>query len=87
MTLLNDPSPHRVSACPVHFLWDGRGFGRRYVRGGFFGLVLAGVLYFGNRAFGLGLGHVFVDFAWMSLAVWAVGQGLSQIAARRHRTT
>jgi hypothetical protein len=36
-----DPTPHRVSACPVHFIWDGRGRGRTLVRAGFLGALLA----------------------------------------------
>jgi hypothetical protein len=36
-----DPTPHRVSACPVHFIWDGRGRGRTWVRAGFLGALLA----------------------------------------------
>ena len=39
---LADPSVERVSACPVHFLWDGRGVGRFYVRAGFLGFLAAG---------------------------------------------
>lgn len=46
MALVNpvDPSVQRVSACPVHFLWDGRGRGRTLVRAGFLGFLVAGML-------------------------------------------
>lgn len=36
-----DPTPHRVSACPVHFIWDGRGRGRPFVRAGFLAMLFA----------------------------------------------
>lgn len=36
-----DPTPHRISACPVHFIWDGRGRGRTLVRAGFLAALLA----------------------------------------------
>lgn len=46
MALVNpvDPSVQRVSACPVHFVWDGRGKGRTWVRAGFLGFLAAGML-------------------------------------------
>jgi hypothetical protein len=34
----------RESACPVHFVWDGRGVGRPLVRAGFLLFLLAGTL-------------------------------------------
>lgn len=34
----------RESACPVHFLWDSVGAGRWFVRLGFLGFVVAGLL-------------------------------------------
>lgn len=36
-----DPTPHRVSSCPVHFIWDGKGRGRSLVRAGFLGVLVA----------------------------------------------
>ena len=39
--MIEDHAEHRVSSCPVHFIWDGVGKGRMLVRWGFFGLVLA----------------------------------------------
>lgn len=39
-----DPTPHRVSACPVHFIWDGKGRGRSLVRAGFLGFLVASAL-------------------------------------------
>ncbi len=34
----------RESACPVHFLWDGKRHGRPFVRAGFVGFLLASML-------------------------------------------
>ena len=51
-----DPSLERVSACPVHFLWDGRGAGRVWVRLGGMGLVAAGALFAATRVFPLAPG-------------------------------
>lgn len=39
-----DPTPQRVSTCPVHFIWDGKGRGRSLVRAGFLGVLLASAL-------------------------------------------
>ena len=42
--MLHDPTPHRVSACPVHFIWDGQGRGRALVRLGFLGGITTGMV-------------------------------------------
>lgn len=39
--MIEDHAEHRVSSCPVHFIWDGLGRGRMFVRWGFFGLTFA----------------------------------------------
>lgn len=70
-----DPSPERLSACPVHFLWDGRGRGRVFVRSGFLGFLASAMLMCCGRM-------VHIDAfttAGMVLAVssasaWIVGQ-------------
>jgi len=80
---LVDPTLHQVSACPVHFIWDGRGHGRAFVRGGFLVLIAAAaawVLGFMSHSTlavnaGLGLGA-------LAAASWSVGQVLSWFAAR-----
>lgn len=79
--MLNDPTPRRTSACPVHFLWDGKGRGRLFVRSGFLGLVVAGM-------FGTGASLLHVDSAGpLALALvglagasWSFGQLLSFLA-------
>jgi hypothetical protein len=73
-----DPSEERVSACPVHFLWDGRGKGRALVRFGFLGLAAAAACAVLR----------FVDVAAVVAAVSAVVYGAGQVvsftvAARR----
>jgi hypothetical protein len=68
---LIDPTPRRVSACPVHFLWDGRGRGRTFVRSGFLGLLAGGML---ATAGAVTAGRVALGCAF---AAWLVGQALS----------
>ena len=76
--MIYDPNPNHVSACPVHFIWDGRGKGRIFVRMGFMGFILtamAAVLGFGLRmavaqdiAMGIGIAAV---------SLWGLGQLLT----------
>jgi len=80
---LHDPTPHRVSGCPVHFLWDGRGFGRVLVRLGFLGFLLTGATFTGAHLLrsevGRGVG------AWLAVGaavVWLAGQLGSAWAGR-----
>lgn len=81
---LADPSLERVSACPVHFIWDGRGNGRVLVRSGFLGFLAAGMLATAGR-----LAHVepaltsAVGVAAVAAGAWLVGQGISWLTARR----
>ncbi len=80
---LSDPTPERVSACPVHFLWDGRGRGRALVRSGFLGFLAAILL-------GLAARTVHVELlmsaaavvAACAAAVYFAGQGASFLARR-----
>ena len=82
--MIQDPSPQRVSACPVHFIWDGRGHGRTWVRMGFLGFMAAGML--ATTATWLRL-ETLADLSWMTLAgagiSWGAGQLLSLRAASR----
>ena len=39
----------RITACPVHFLWDGRGQARKMVRLGFLGITLGLLLTVGTK--------------------------------------
>ncbi|HEY4221443.1 MAG TPA: hypothetical protein VGO62_08870 [Myxococcota bacterium] len=81
---LADPSPERVSACPVHFLWDGRGHGRSLVRAGFLGFLIAALLACAWKVmhFELLQSSALVVFA-VAGAVYALGQLWSFAVARR----
>lgn len=76
-----DPTPHRVSACPVHFIWDGRGRGRTWVRAGF----LASLLAFGLAMLAQMI-HVDVlqttalVVGALGIAGWCVGHALDHLA-------
>jgi hypothetical protein len=82
--MLNDPTPQRVSACPVHFIWDGRGRGRGLVRGGFLGLIVAGMvgtLSAMSHSELMRTGAMVVLGA--SLLSYSLGQAISFVVARR----
>jgi hypothetical protein len=82
--MIHDPSPQRVSACPVHFIWDGRGQGRVWVRVGFLGFMGAGLL--ATSATWLRQ-ELLADLSWLVLAgaglSWGAGQLFSLRAASR----
>lgn len=81
--MLNDPSPHRTSACPVHFLWDGRGKGRALVRGAFLALLVAGMCFTAGRWLRMdALEMVATAVAALAGAAWLVGQGITVVVAR-----
>ena len=81
--MLTDPTPHRVSACPVHFIWDGRGQGRVFVRVGFLAFLVAGALFSGAVML-----HVHpmrtaaAVVAMVAFAAWSLGQVLTARTAR-----
>lgn len=86
--MIADPTPHRVSACPVHFLWDGRGGGRTLVRLGFLGLVVAGAL----AALAVMTRHSDVQSGAQltttaALVTWGLGQLWSYAVIRRTRAS
>jgi hypothetical protein len=86
MALVNpiDPSTERVSACPVHFIWDGRGLGRSFVRGGFLGVIAAGMLVTAGQMVHVDVlksGGLVVLVG--SLASWLTGQALTALVRRR----
>lgn len=84
MTMIHDPSPHRTSGCPVHFLWDGRGRGRIFVRSGFLGLVLAGAVGTGGTLLRAPeAGALALTLLALAGAAWGVGQALSFTARAR----
>jgi hypothetical protein len=84
-----DTTVHRVSACPVCFVWDGRGWGRPLVRLAFLGVVLAGVLHSGVRALSLSpsavatVQEVAMGVFAISCVGWVVGQAMSRVALWR----
>jgi hypothetical protein len=87
MALVNpvDPSRERVSACPVHFLWDGRGKARILVRAGFLGLLAAGMLFTAASLVRLeALAPIALGLALASATSWVLGQ-LGTLATTRAR--
>ena len=75
--MLNDPTPRRVSSCPVHFIWDGQGKGRMFVRAGFITFLGAMVLATGERAMVTDLGSVPRTLLMVSAVAWVTGQLLT----------
>jgi hypothetical protein len=69
----------RESACPVHFLWDGRGKGRWFVRMGFLGLLGAALLWAASKTFVVDvLTLPALIIAVGSIATYAAGQIVSR---------
>lgn len=69
----------RESGCPVHFLWDGSGRGRPFVRAGFMGLLVAGALATAAIMRVPGLPDLREAASWtatLSGVAWALGQVL-----------
>ena len=84
--MLHDPTLQRTSGCPVHFLWDGRGLGRFWVRAGFLGFVVAGVLGTGGAVLrNEGLRSSGLSLLGLSLLVWTVGQAITAYVGRHAR--
>ena len=84
--MLHDPTPHRVSACPVHFLWDGRGRGRLFVRSGFLGFVVAAMVGVGASLLRIeGSAPFTLAVLGVAGASWTFGQVLSFLALPRAR--
>lgn len=82
--MINDANPNRVSACPVHFIWDGRGKGRVFVRLGFMGFALAGMIGTGASLLRMsGAAPLLWTVLGVSGASWAVGQVLSLQVKRK----
>lgn len=72
---LVDPTPRRVSGCPVHFLWDGKGRGRTFVRSGFLGLLAGGMIGTGGAMVRMPSVVVVGEVvAAAALLVWIAGQ-------------
>jgi hypothetical protein len=83
---LIDTSLQRESACPVHFVWDGNGLGRPFVRVGFLLIVITALLATGAimihdndvKAASLVVGGV-------AAGVWLLGQVLTRWSLLRAR--
>ncbi len=72
---LKDISWRRISACPVHFLWDGRGVARRLVRFGFAAIILAMSFKTADRLWPhLGLDQVAAPALMFGGLLWGYGQ-------------
>jgi hypothetical protein len=86
--MLTDTSLRRESNCPVHFVWDGNGIGRPFVRLGFLlALVAGGALSLALMAPLPTARSVAVVVAAVAAACWCLGQVLTKIAVRRARHT
>ncbi len=86
--MLQDNNPARVSACPVHFIWDGRGRGRTFVRAGFLGFLATGIALTGALALRLeGMQTAGLAIGALSVTSWLVGQGVSYIEAQRYKAS
>jgi hypothetical protein len=78
-----DTSVRRESNCPVHFVWDGNGLGRPFVRVGFLlllvagGLMSAGVMWHASTS--TTAGRV---VGLVALATWGLGQILTKLRRR-----
>ncbi len=84
--MLNDKNPARVSACPVHFIWDGRGRGRSLVRAGFLGFLATGIAFTGALALRIDvLNTAGIAIGATALTSWGLGQVVSYLEARQHR--
>jgi len=78
-----DTSPHRVSACPVHFLWDGRGLGRPVVRTSFMAFAVAGGLAtLGWMSHRDDVSLAATMLAGVAAVGWTLGQLFSKLATR-----
>ena len=78
-----DTSVRRESNCPVHFVWDGNGVGRPFVRVGFLmllvgsGLLSAAVVW--PAALSTTPGRLVMLAA---LVTWGLGQALTKLRRR-----
>lgn len=76
----------RESACPVHFVWEGRGAGRTLVRLGFLGFTAWGALWAGVNVLNLRSWQSGVLYGVLPVVtVYALGQALSLHARLRPR--
>lgn len=83
-----DTSLRRESGCPVHFIWDGNGLGRPFVRLGFLLAVITGCLLTASvmihaAGWNAGLKSVAGVFAVAAASVWLLGQALTRFSVLR----
>ena len=81
-----DTSLRRESTCPVHFVWDGNGVGRPFVRTGFMLALVAGA----TGTLGVMSHQVAVSSASGAVAIaaalsWGLGQLLTRFVQARAR--
>lgn len=85
MTLI-DTSLRRESGCPVHFIWDGNGLGRPFVRLGFLLAVMAALLATGGLMSHVsGVKAASVVVAGLAAGTWLLGQLLTRFSVLRAR--
>jgi hypothetical protein len=86
--MIEDQAEHRVSSCPVHFIWDGLGRGRMWVRWGFFGLIFAlATLVLGRWIHVATLEQAGSVFAGVACGIYLIGQALSGVVRLQLRRT
>ncbi len=81
-----DTSLRRESGCPVHFIWDGNGLGRPFVRLGFMLAVLTALLMTASimiHASSLKSAGAVVAVA--AAATWLLGQALTRFSLMHAR--
>ena len=85
MTLI-DTSLRRESGCPVHFVWDGNGLGRPFVRLGFLLAVMAALLATGALMVHIeSVKSASVVVGAVAGATWLLGQLLTRLSLLRAR--
>ncbi len=74
-TRLQNTDYRRLSACPLHFLWDGKGPACKLVQFGFAFIILAMSLKMGDRLWpSLGLNTVAAPSLMFGGLIWGYGQ-------------
>lgn len=78
-----DTSIRRESTCPVHFVWDGNGLGRPFVRVGFMLALAAGLaLSSGVMLHATAVGDAGRWLGVAALGTWLTGQALTKLRRR-----
>jgi hypothetical protein len=81
-----DTSLRRESTCPVHFVWDGNGWGRPFVRTGFMLALVAGALStLGVMTHSAPVTSSSGVAAIAAVSCWGLGQVLTRLAQARAR--